>query len=381
MKTTQNQNKKQPEQEFEIAKKRPKVLLLGNGLCRAYGGMSWNGLLDAIKDTDLYPVDAKNYLMPMPLKAAMLTNNKLATKLRGIVKGEREKNSQLTQYDWSSFTHTTDTMRERLNALIGNRFDYVLTTNYGYEIEAAIISRNEKKQNEALTVNKIANMMKYHEIDHAQRQFLINTYNDVNGIPVWHIHGEARKPDSMIVGNYYYGKLLRRCVERLDGFSDSEDVDKRKEPDGRNTGEKSKRKYSGSTRTNAFKHNKVIKIGSWIDAFVLGDVYILGFGLDLSESDIWWLLEYKANHPDICGQTFFYDPGKDNMRVCVNNETIPCDKRSVFIDANQCKKYLLENTYNVKTEDLDIIANNGEDYRNFYEKAIKQITSEVDSRR
>ena len=69
------------------------------------------------------------------------------------------------------------------------------------------------------------------------------------------------------------------------------------------------------------------------------------------------------------------------MRVCVNNETIPCDKRSVFIDANQCKKYLLENTYNVKTEDLDIIANNGEDYRNFYEKAIKQITSEVDSRR
>ena len=171
--------------------------------------------------------------------------------------------------------------------------------------------------------------MRFHEIDNAQKQFLINTYNEVQGIPVWHIHGEARKPDSMIIGNYFYSKLLRRCVERLDGFSGAEDG--------------SKKKYSGTTKTNSFtalkKQNKKIKVGSWIDAFVLGDVYMLGFGLDLSESDIWWLIEYKANHPDICGKTYYYEPHKDTMAVCVNDEMIPCEKRAGF--ASTVMKFLI----------------------------------------
>lgn len=355
---------KKPEKEFIVSEKRPQVLFLGNGICRAFGGMSWNGLLDKLKEEALYPDNANNYLLPMPLKAAMLTNNHLATKMRNVVKDHDKQNPKVDGYDWSSFVKVTPEMKAHLLNLIGNRFDYVLTTNYSYEIEAAIVGKD------TLSASQIGKMMHFHEVDHAQTRFLANTFNEAMDIPIWHVHGEARKPDSMIIGSYYYGKLLRRCVERLDSSSD--------------TDEEGKRRNSKSSKTAFFKssvkHNKPIKIGSWIDAFVLGDVYMLGFGLDFSEADIWWLLEYKANHREICGSTYFYEPRKGASDTCVNDDRIPCLERSRFIDGNQCKKYLLKNTYNVVTEDFGITASKNEDYVWFNQQAVRFISQIVDKR-
>ena len=349
---------KKPEKEFVLGEKRPRVLFLGNGLCRSYGGMSWNKLLDELKEKDQYSAEAKNYLMPMPLKAAMLTNNTLASKMRNVVKHHDKQNPEIDGYDWNSFIKVTPEMKEHLVRLIRDRFDYVLTTNYSYEIEAAIMDRSN------LSEIQIKRIMHFHEVEHAQTRFLVNTFNDADGVPIWHVHGEARKPDSMIIGSYYYGKLLRRCVERLDGSSEPEEEGK-------------KRKAKGS-RTGLFKtlnkQGKPIRIGSWIDAFVLGDVYILGFGLDFSESDIWWLLEYKANHRDICGSTFFYESRNEISNKCVHDSMVPCERRAQFIDGNQCKTYLLGNTYGVKTFNLGITAADNEDYVRFYEKAIQDIT-------
>lgn len=351
---------KKPEKEFVISVKRPRVLFLGNGLCRAFGGMSWNGLLDELKEKDQYPATASNYLMPMPLKAAMLTNNTLATKMRNVVKTHDKQEPKIDGYDWRSFIKVTPEMKEHLVRLIQDRFDYVLTTNYSYEIETAIMDRGE------LSEAQISKLMHFHEVDHAQTQFLINTFNEAKDIPIWHIHGEARKPDSMIIGSYYYGKLLRRCVERLDGGVQSEEWTKAS---------------VRNSKTNAFKalqkQEKAIKIGSWIDAFVLGDVYMLGFGLDFSEADIWWLLEYKANHRDICGNTFFYEPRKENLDTCVNDEAIPCKARTQFVDGTQCRKYLLSNTYGIQAYDLGITARSAMDYARFYEQAIQDVTRSV----
>ena len=33
--------------------------------------------------------------------------------------------------------------------------------------------------------------------------------------------------------------------------------------------------------------------GCWLDSFVLGNVNILGLGMDFSELDLWWLLNRK----------------------------------------------------------------------------------------
>lgn len=347
---------KKAEKEFVIGVKRPRVLFLGNGLCRAFGGMSWNGLLDELKEKKQYAAEAEKYLMPMPLKAAMLTNNTLATKMRNVVKPHKDQNPVINGYDWSSFIRVTPEMRDHFARLIYGRFDYVLTTNYSYEIESALLDQKD------LPKSIISNIMHFHEVNHAQTKFLINTFNEVNGMPIWHIHGEARKPDSMIIGSYYYGKLLRRCIERLDGSLQTDEVTERP---------------TKITKTNTFKSlkkdNKPIKIGSWIDAFVLGNVYMLGFGLDFSETDIWWLLEYKANHRDICGSTFFYEPRRKSTNTCINDENILCNQSSHFIDGNQCRNYLLENAYGITVYDLGITIASKKGYIPFYEKAIQEI--------
>jgi hypothetical protein len=345
------------EKEFNIyANKRPKVLLLGNGLCRAYGGMSWDRLLDEIKDNQAFPHPASYYMLPMPLKAALLANNRLAHKLRQVVAESQTNLEQSQRTTWRNFVFTTEQMRSQICRLVNCNFDYVLTTNYSYEIEASLLGE------EKLSPPQIAKLMNYHEVDNAQTQFLINTFNQVGEIPIWHIHGEARKPDSMILGHYYYGKLLRRCVARLDGTKEIL--------------EDKKLVYHGKEKEfiRNIKVKRPQKIGSWIDAFVLGDVYILGFGMDFSEADLWWLIEYKRNHLEFCGETIFFDPEKDNTTKCEYDSATPCSKLDRHIRTNQCRNLLLKETYGVHTETLGITIQNSQDYRTFYSTAIESMT-------
>ena len=35
--------------------------------------------------------------------------------------------------------------------------------------------------------------------------------------------------------------------------------------------------------------------GSWVEHIFFSNLYIVGFGLDKSEIDIWWLLAYRAS--------------------------------------------------------------------------------------
>ena len=345
-----------PEREFRIyAGERPKVLLLGNGLCRAYDGMSWDGLLDEIKDQGAFPYPAHKYVMPMPLKAAMLTNNTISDKLRRIVAEGNADKLQQTKTNWGSFIKTTAPMRDQIRKLVNCNFDYVLTTNYSYEIEAALLSE------EKLSPQKILKLMNFCEVENAQTQFLINTFNMVGDTPIWHIHGEARKPDSMVLGHYYYGKLLRRCVARLDGTNERLE-DKKSVYDG---------KEKEFTRNLRLKRPQ--KIGSWIDAFVLGDVHILGFGMDFSEADLWWLIEYKRNHPEFCGKTTFYEPEKSNSFMCMLDSNFVCNQAKDYTSSEQCKHLLLKKTYDVEIKTLGITVRNADDYKLFYTRAIETM--------
>lgn len=348
---------KLPEKEFNIyAGERPKVLLLGNGLCRAYGGMSWDVLLDEIKDSTAFPQAASNYIMPMPLKAAMLANNSLSDKLRKIVAEGNTGEIQQSKTNWDSFIKTTEQMREHIKKLVNSDFDYVLTTNYSYEIEAALLDK------EKLSPQGITQLMNFYEVDNAQKQFLINTFNLANNIPVWHIHGEARKPDSIILGHYYYGKLLRRCVARLDGTKEKTERKKLVVPG-------KEKEYVKNLKTK-----RAQKIGSWIDAFVLGDVHILGFGMDFSEADLWWLLEYKRNHPEFCGRTIFYEPEKAKTSTCILDGYVTCDKSEAYTLSAQCKHLLMNKTYGVEIKTLGITIQKNSDYAQFYSNAIEEIS-------
>lgn len=342
------------EKEFKIYEnERPKVLLLGNGLYRAYGGMPWDKLLDEIKDDTLFPLKSKQYHMPMPLKAEMLTNNNLASRMRDIVKDTHSEKD----VSWDNFTSTTPELREMVRSIVSKGFDYVLTTNYSYEVEASLLN------SEKVTEYRIRRLMNFYEIENAQTQFLTNTFNMIGNIPVWHIHGEARKPNSMVIGNYFYGKVLKRCIERLDGSSNGSGSESQKD-------KKDDRSGIGKSFQKNIREERAQKIGSWIDAFVLGDVYIIGLGLDFSEIDLWWLLEYKLNNEDIAGETILFEPLHEKKEPSpANNDDGPVATES------ECRHLLLDSVYGVQIENLDYVIkdNESEEYRGFYRKVVDAL--------
>ena len=299
--------------EFNVAKgERPKVLFLGNGICRAYSGESWNNFLDEIKDKKKFPEKAENYELPMPLKAAMLADGKLAERMR-----EQRKNK------FDSFACCTSDLQVAINRLADLGFDYILTTNYSYEIEAALMNKSP------LNENDIKKLMTTTGVDNPQTKYLINTFNLTGNNQVWHIHGEIRKPDSMIICQYYYGNLLFYYKNYFD---------------------KNEPRYK-----KLMNKNEPVEFNSWLDAFIFGDVYFMGFGLDFSETDLWWLLERKYN-TESHGRTVFFNPIKNRK---------PREKGNIPEDA--CKQYLL-NTYEVTSKNFNFEINCNEDYKDFYEK-------------
>ena len=94
----------------------------------------------------------------------------------------------------------------------------------------------------------------------------------------------------MIIGHYEYASLL----SRLKAHSDE--------------------------RKNAYQHlaEEPLNKLSWVDQFILGKVYVLGFGFDPSEMDLWWLLNRKQNERADHGQVYFYEPRQEtrfNARI------------------------------------------------------------------
>lgn len=315
-------NKKQQNvKTFDLRKEKPKVLLLGNGLSRAYNASSWDYFLDCInrKKTE-FPNPDKND-MPMSMKIILLTDNHVGEAMK--------ENKEYFLKDF--YDNLDDEIYEQIKKLYDCNFDYILTTNYSYELEYAIYG-------ERFTENRLKVIQKYIDVDRAEPKYMLHTFNQLDyrnkQIDIWHIHGEARKPDSMIIGSYYYACLTSKIVDVLSGIN--------------------YRKDNG-------KNINVVSIKNWAEALFYGDVYVLGFGYDYSEQDLWWLLNKKANETKIeIGRVFYYEPDKDD---------------EVLI-----KKSLL-NVFGVQTEGLNLgYKGQLDDYKPFYKDAIDDISIKLRNR-
>ena len=125
-------------------------------------------------------------------------------------------------------------------------------------------------------------------VKEVEKKYLLHSFNQFEyfGVQknIWHVHGEAKKPSSIIIGHTYYGALFARISEYL---------------------KSQKNRYYDNQR-----EGKENVIRSWIDAFILGDVYAIGFGYDYSEFDLWWLLNRKKRENAEHGRLYFYEPQK-----------------------------------------------------------------------
>lgn len=287
------------------------VLLIGNGLTRAYDGVSWDELLtqlDIRKDKSILVADLD---IPEPLKAVYITKDSVS--------------EALAMHKEQFFGEIkTDTQMKMLRRVLSIGFDHILTTNYGYELEFAAMGEKRLSEKKLTSITRHTD-----EVKVSERKYLLHTYNEVNGSKIWHIHGEARKIASMQLGHYSYGNTLfkiKDLVQKRKGF------------------------YAQNQSTGVFTEAK-----SWVDAFILGNLYVLGFGFNFSEFDLWWLLNRRKREKASTGRIIFYEMDESKNAV----------------------KHELLDIMGVEVRSLGFKKNGENSYASFYEAAIEDISKEV----
>ncbi len=318
--------------------KRPQVILLGNGINRAFNGVSWNDLLNSIADEKYKD---KQIECPMPLKAILVTGDNIDKTLKNHIEQNRQQAyGAIVQKEHAAM----------LQKILSIGADHILTTNYSYELEMA--AKNVKS---GLSDYAIEQMMAHTDaVYKAESKYLLSTYNQVQyeKTPncIWHIHGESRKPSSIVLGHYNYGKLVHRYIETLNKLAKTENRYKN---------------YEGQYKEWKFR--------SWVDAFILGDVYVLGYKLDLSEFDLWWLINRKKREKAEHGDIYFYEPAVENAENA-DSENIDARLELIRVFAKEVKDMSV--TIPRKSKNDDQSASNIK-YYEFYKKAINDIANKI----
>lgn len=251
----------------------PNVLLLGNGINRAFGESSWEAVISGLS-TGEFDCSQKwmreIHTLPFGLQTILISSDSVSD-------GMERLSEKLMPHELKT-DHAT-----LLRELLSLPFDAILTTNYSYEIETALVPDFKLRTGCTSKFRKSTG-----KGSKTQEQFGIYKYYNVEDRSIWHIHGEAAHPASMVMGHYYYGKLLAEIQKRIPVMI---------------------REYNASKK----RGTKFVP-RSWIDYFMLGNIYVLGFGMDPSEIDIWWLVNCKKRNFSDHGKIRLYEPNleRDN---------------------------------------------------------------------
>lgn len=156
-------------------------------------------------------------------------------------------------------------------------FENYITTNYDYSFEKALGVEPAR-----LSTESVYSLRRKRE------------YLDASGKKVlWNIHGEIEHPKSIMLGlDHYCGS-----VSKLDAYIK-----------GRYTYENQGKPFPVDSMLKKLKNNDFC-FSSWVDLFFSTNVHILGFSLDYSEIDIWWLLNKRARFLEqnqIENEIYFY---------------------------------------------------------------------------
>ena len=311
------------------------VLLLGNGIDRSFNSnpISWGELLDKMTTNHDLP---DHDMLPFPLEVVLRTNDHVDEALK-------------THCQELKGSAADDKLREVLTRLLTLGFDDILTTNYDYTLEGTAFYPDE------VSFARAAKTMEHTaEVKRAEGKYMLHTYNAaaMDGVNnrIWHIHGEARKPSGMVIGHYLYVNLVSKWKEKL------------------------------NERDQAYKNFDQTKpSGCWLDSFIMGNVYVLGFGFDFSELDLWWLINRKKREKaQPHGKVIFYTPeNKSEAAKYALLNAYGVEIRHLGFklmegpDDDPCEED--RPSYEAEKEKTRVF--NNEAYADFYMKAIEDIES------
>lgn len=300
------------------------VLFIGNGIPQWIGSADkWEELLIDLKiqndpyfNSEVYKKEKESYegfrFLPSSMQVAAATNADVGLHMYYICQRLLQK------------ADLTETQKEKCRKVLDLPFSDIITTNYTLELEKSADCE----------LNNVSDIVGRPSITDADFSYCIRNCSEIHlgekAKKIWHIHGIVTEPESIIMGHLYYGFLLAEIIK---------------------VAEKTKARYDDCVR-----NNQQFVYENWIDHFLVDDVYILGFSLDFSEQDIWWLVSYKHYaFPD--SKIYFFSPGRN-------------------LKSNSKRGEMLR-TYGVHiiTDEEDRIM----DYNKYYENVIKDIDAAVSS--
>ena len=298
---------------FDLTKKRPNVLLLGNGL--TWKSIPWHKLIKEIKRPE---INISNYIeLNTEGEFGKFTiPNTILTAATSIIIDKERRNV------YERVLPNTFSPNPYLKHLLSLPFDAILTTNYTYELESEILPSYPSLSNET--------KRKYSFVTRANRDpvYLVHTYNSISPAPdIWHIHGELRRPSSIVLTHDEYAKHVRAITQ-----------------------------YNTDRGTEYSKTQTAMKFKSWVDYMLFGNVHILGLSMDYSEFDLWWLLNRRKREKAPTGKITFYE-GNKNEEINTKHQAL----KDIGIDV----------------ETLGFTIAKPSDYSAFYEKSINAIEKTI----
>ena len=219
-------------------------LLLGNGINNVDGDNSWDQLIQKIgefcKIDFKIDADRKKHFPLLYEEIFLCTARKTGMtelKLKKFIGTQVSTIKRNDLHEKFRLLKTTD----------------ILTTNYEFNIAGQPPTTNSGIIQET--------------------RYSIFRHYRVGNKKVWHIHGDCMHPQSINLGFEHYGgqlQMIRNYV--VSGTT-----------------------YKGINNTPLIRRlNADFKYSSWIDLFFKTDLHIIGLTLDYVETDLWWLLTYRA---------------------------------------------------------------------------------------
>lgn len=299
--------------KYDITIKRPNVLLIGNGLILN------SSINKNVKKWDEYVLSLPNEVIdskerekykniPYSILASLLSDKD----------DSKRYNSYLNCFETQELLF--DSSLKKIATL---PVDAILTTNYTYEIENIFYQK--------FSILKDKTKFSYYYSNKADGKYLLHHYNKFPNSPeIWHIHGELRRKSSIILTHDEYVKLIGKLVEENN---------------------KNSNKYV------SFENH--LKINSWLDYFIVGNLYIIGFSMDFSEVDLWWILNRRKREKGTVGIIHFF-ASEDN------SEALILSLENFGVMVHRYDK--IANKYNANSDNTDY-------YNELYLKIFEDIKS------
>ena len=254
----------------------PNTIFVGNGVNRLGHAASWKDVLRRLAGyvgkTDLILRGIENKPFTLVFEEIYLRSAR--------ARGTKEIDLKREAAGLIDAIPNNECHRRLLN--IGTR--HIITTNYDYNLESSAHS-----QHRAASLRR-------------ETKYSLFRRRSVGSQFLWHIHGESRSPNSLALGHDHYSGSLHHIRDYLVTRSARSKVKASPFMSGIRDFDSSYGEYS------------------WLDVFLRDDIHIIGFSMDYTEIELWWLLSFKARQSLKglkVGETIYYyrEPRRPDPRL------------------------------------------------------------------